>query len=219
MTKQGIQLQEKTEKRLLTVEKFIDKYGEKEFTKIVNSFDCLGEKRKNNVEVCKKLNKFLTDKSLSYARNNFSETYLFIQNHVGKCDFELIAYCAIQAGQQRVVKNFKTQIRHLDDELNDFFKKDKDIINVEFYPDIEIPYFAVNGDYQGQGYGVAFMFLIFKKVYKIAQDIGCPILVISEPADTAFEFYKSLSFIPCETSNPRSGNLAIPTKELLNLIE
>lgn len=209
----------KTKKELLTIEEFIDKYSIDEFNRLADSFNCLSNKRVNDEETCKSLNEFLANKSVSYAENNFSETYLFIQNDIEKSKLKLIAYYAIQTGSQKVIRKFKDKIRDNNDELNDFYKANKDIANIEVYSDIEITNFAVNGSYQKQGYGIVLMLLMFQKVYEISQKIGCSILVISEPVETAFEFYKSLSFIQCETLNPRGGNLALPTKELPELIK
>lgn len=209
----------KTKKELLTIEEFIDKYSIDEFNRLADSFNCSSSKRVNDEETCKNLNEFLANKSVPYAENNFSETYLFVQNDIEKSKLKLIAYCAIQTGSQKVIRKFKDKIRGNNDELNDFYKANKDIANIEVYSDIEITNFAVNGSYQKQGYGIVLMFLMFQKVYEISQKIGCSILVISEPVETAFEFYKSLSFIQCETLNPRGGNLALPTKELPELIK
>lgn len=209
----------KTEKKLLTIENFVDKYGISEFNKLAKSFNCSSKIRNNDIETCKRLNEFLMNKSVSYAKNNISETYLLIQKNIEKNDLKLIAYCAIQTGSQKVIRKFKDKIRNNNNELNDFYKRNRNIANMEMYSDIEITNFAVNGNYQKQGYGIALMFLMFRKVYEISQKIGCSILVISEPVKTAFDFYESLSFIQCQTSNPRGGNLALPTKELPGLIK
>lgn len=145
---------------------------------------------------------FFKNDAADYDGQNICKTFLL----VASSSDEIIGFFSLSADTTKLTKNFRKD-------------NNVDAHNLEFYPAVNISYFAIDKKLQQQGFGVSMMQIVFELVaQRIAPLLGVVMLTVESLA-TAKTFYEQTGF-QLHSSHNSKGNvsLGVPVSTLSNTI-
>lgn len=161
----------------------------------LNLFTC-GEKEEELA-----INDFLKNDSKDYDLKGATKSFLYFK------DKELIGFFSLCTSQTEVTKKFKKRRR--------IFTFSKPLTT---YPSIELVYFAINKNKQGERLGTSMMYYILKMLYyNVYQHVGFMLVTVKSRSETT-GFYEKMGFTYHKTKSGNDNLMAITTTEIETLL-
>ena len=193
-----------TDQKMLSVvalETFKDSSNLESFSCVPKDFET--GNYKSGLEQYQDIDEFLKERALDYVKQDLLRTFLLVNQQQ-----EIVAFYAICSGNQVVYKAFRKE------------KPGTPALTKNApLPSIDLIYFAVDRNWQNQGYGSRLMGEVFDRVARVSKNVGASLFSVNSIYD-ATGFYTKRGFVSVgDSQSSKYGNswLAITTREVRNM--